>query len=41
MGQGMVAQSWNDPELWYSTNISKKVFVLEAIRKLNTLEKVC
>ena len=39
MGQGMVAQSWDDPELWYSTNISKKVFVLEAIRKLKNLEK--
>ena len=39
MGQGMVAQSWDDPELWYSTNISKKVFVLEAIKNLNSLEK--
>ena len=24
MGQGMVAQSWKDPELWYRTNISNK-----------------
>ena len=39
MGQGMVAQSWDDPSLWYSTNLSKKVFVLEQIRKLKCIEK--
>ncbi len=39
MGQGMVAQSWDDPKLWYSTNLSNKVYVLEAIRKLKGLEK--
>ena len=39
MGQGMVAQSWNEPSLWYSTNIEKKAYVLEEIRKLKNFEK--
>ena len=39
MGQGMVAQSWNDPLLWYETNLSKKSLILETIRNLDTLEK--
>ena len=39
LGQGMVAQSWIDPELWYQTNISKKASLLEKIRKINNLEK--
>ena len=39
MGQGMVAQSWDDPKLWYTTNLSNKVFIIEGIRKLNRLEK--
>lgn len=39
MGQGMVAQSWGDPSLWYSTNISSKVYVLEQIKNLTCLEK--
>ncbi len=39
MGQGMVAQSWSDPRLWYTTNISEKAFVLENIRQLKSLEK--
>ena len=39
MGQGMVAQSWNEPSLWYSTNIVKKAYVLEEIRKLKNFEK--
>ena len=24
MGQGMVAQSWDDPNLWYETNLARK-----------------
>jgi len=39
MGQGMVAPSWEDPSLWYETNIGKKSFVLETIRNLDSLEK--
>ena len=39
MGQGMVNPSWDDPSLWYETNISKKSLLLEAIRKLDNLEK--
>lgn len=39
MGQGMVAQSWIDPKLWYSTNLSEKAFILESIRELDNLER--
>ena len=39
MGQGMVAPSWEDPSLWYETNIGKKSLVLESIRNLDSLEK--
>tara|TARA_Y100001968_G_scaffold43474_1_gene33479 strand:- start:5160 stop:6146 length:987 start_codon:yes stop_codon:yes gene_type:complete len=39
MGQGMVAQSWDNPMLWYSTNIARKSFILEKIRTLKNLEK--
>ena len=39
MGQGMVAPSWDEPSLWYETNIGKKSFVLETIRNLDSLEK--
>ena len=39
MGQGMVAPSWSDPKLWYSTNIAQKSYVLETIRSLKNLEK--
>ncbi len=39
MGQGMVAQSWKDPKLWYSTNIAEKAYLLENIRNLDSLEK--
>ena len=39
MGQGMVAPSWENPKLWYSTNISEKTFILETIRNLESLEK--
>ena len=39
MGQGMVAQSWDDPMLWYETNIARKSYVLEAIKELKSLEK--
>ena len=39
MGQGMVAQSWNDPTLWYETYLAKKSYILEAIKDLKSLEK--
>tara|TARA_B100000963_G_C22636729_1_gene678001 strand:+ start:2377 stop:3360 length:984 start_codon:yes stop_codon:yes gene_type:complete len=39
MGQGMVAQSWEDPKLWYNTNLSEKSFILENIRELDDLKK--
>ena len=39
MGQGMVAPSWGNPKLWYSTNISEKTSLLETIRNLKSLEK--
>ena len=39
MGQGMVAQSWDDPRLWYKTNIAEKSYVLEEIRKISNLQK--
>ena len=35
MGQGMVAQSWQDPKNWYETNIANKSKLLEALLKLN------
>ena len=35
MGQGMVAQSWQDPKNWYETNIANKSKLLEAFLKLN------
>lgn len=39
MGQGMVAPSWEDPSLWYETNISKKTILLDTIMKLDNIEK--
>ncbi len=39
MGQGMVAQSWDDPMLWYETNIARKSYILEAVKELKSLEK--
>lgn len=39
MGQGMVAQSWKDPKLWYATNLAEKSFILESIRELSALKK--
>ena len=39
MGQGMVAQSWHYPGLWYETNIAKKAELLNNCLKLDSLEK--
>ena len=39
MGQGMVAQSWDDPNLWYETNLARKSYLLESIKNLKSLEK--
>ena len=41
MGQGMVAPSWEDPMLWYSTNLANKSYALETIRSLKNLQKIC
>jgi len=39
MGQGMVAQSWNDPKLWIQTNSANKSKLLAAMCKLDSLER--
>ena len=31
MGQGMVAQSWDSPNQWYNTNITKKSEMLKGL----------
>jgi dTDP-glucose 4,6-dehydratase len=38
-GQGMVAESWGNPEQWYSTNIVAKVRLHEALRQCDWLER--
>ncbi len=38
MGQGMVAQSWEDPYLWFDTNISYKSKLVGSILNLDSLE---
>ena len=39
MGQGMVAQSWENPRLWFQTNLAEKAYLLDEIRKLSSLKK--
>ncbi len=39
MGQGMVAQSWDTPELWYSTNVAQKSKLLNSFLELSNLKK--
>lgn len=39
MGQGMVAPSWENPSLWYDTNIVKKTQLLESFAKLPKLKQ--
>lgn len=38
-GQGMVAESWEDPESWYQTNIISKVKLLEFLRNQSAIER--
>ena len=38
-GQGMVAESWANPDQWYQTNIVAKVRLHEILRKLESLER--
>ena len=38
MGQGMVAQSWENPRLWFQTNLAEKAYLLDEIRKLSSLK---
>ena len=37
--QGMVAQSWADPELWFKTNVVSMIRLHERLRQLPFLEK--
>jgi len=37
--QGMVAESWKNPEDWYNTNVISQVKLHDHLRKINTLEK--
>lgn len=38
-GQGMVAESWKNPEQWYQTNILAKIKLYEVIRHCDFLER--
>ena len=38
-GQGMVAESWDNPSHWYNTNITSKVLLHDELRKFNFLKK--
>ena len=38
-GQGMVAESWQNPAQWYQTNILSKVQLHEYLRQINWLQK--
>ena len=38
-GQGMVAESWQNPDEWYLTNLVAKVRIHDIFRKINTIEK--
>lgn len=38
-GQGMVAESWDDPGLWYTTNLVAKVKLHDILRKSRNLKK--
>lgn len=38
-GQGMVAESWDRPEQWYTTNIVAKVRLHDRLRKCNWLKR--
>lgn len=38
-GQGMVAESWDNPWAWYETNILSKVKLLEYVRKQNSIRR--
>lgn len=38
-GQGMVAESWKDPEQWYQTNVVSKVKLHNFLRQCDFLEK--
>lgn len=38
-GQGMVAESWASPELWFSTNVVSKVILHNSLRQLPSLRK--
>ena len=38
-GQGMVAESWEDPAQWYTTNIVAKVRLHDQLRRFDWLER--
>ena len=39
MGQGMVSQSWDNPGLWYLTNITNKSKLINSFENLKSFEK--
>ena len=39
MGQGMVAPSWQKPEVWYTTNIAIKARLMNALKDSSFLQK--
>jgi dTDP-glucose 4,6-dehydratase len=38
-GQGMVAESWSNPNQWYTTNLISKIKILEFLKKKSWLKK--
>lgn len=38
-GQGMVAESWNDPAQWYRTNLLSKTRLMEHLRRCSWLDR--
>ena len=38
-GQGMVAESWKNPVLWFETNVISKLKIFEHLKSLASLEK--
>ena len=39
MGQGMVAQSWSDPALWFHTNITQKSILIKHLSTCDYLDQ--
>lgn len=39
LGQGMVAESWNNPDQWFNTNVLSKIKLLTQLNKFNFIKK--